>query len=110
MKRNLLKSLTMLTVVVFITISTSSVKAQQYVVVPTGIVSNSLANANLSGWRLNSTGNSQAVLAQVSDFSIPSSFGNHSIRATRTGEIGNNRSFLGYYEPSKTLNSLSRFS
>jgi len=110
MKRNLLKSLTILTVVAFIAISTSSVKAQQYVVIPTDIVSNSLANANLPGWRLNSTGNSQAVLAQVSDFSIPSSFGNHSIRATRTGGIGNNRSFLGYYEPSKTLNSLSRFS
>lgn len=110
MKTNYFKSPARLVIVLLITSVASLLKAQQYVVVPADIVSNNLANANISGWRLNSAGNSQASLAAVADFSIPASFGNHSIRATRMGGIGNNRSFLGYYEPGKTLNSLSRFS
>jgi len=84
--------------------------SQIQVVVPNDIVGSDLINATNPGWRLLSTGNSTSSLVNTASFSIPSNFGPNSIRATRTGGDGNNRSFLGYFEGVRTLASLNSFS
>ena len=84
--------------------------SQIQVIVPNDIVGSDLLNSTNPGWRLLSTGNSTASLVNTASFSIPSNFGPNSIRATRTGGIGNNRSFLGYFEGVRTLASLASVS
>lgn len=90
--------------------SMHSTYAQTYVVVPADIVPSNLANASAAGWRMLSTGNSQSALSANANNAIPPAFGPHSIRATRPGTSGTNRSFLGYYETGKTLNSINKIS
>lgn len=87
-----------------------TISGQTQVIVPDNIVSGSLINSTNAGWRLHSRGNSNASLIATSDFGITSSFGPNSIRASRVGGSGINRSFLGYFEGARTLSSLSSFS
>jgi len=89
---------------------TGMMHAQTPVVVPGDLVPINAANAAVSGWRMHSTGNSSAQLVEVADYSIPANFGPHSIRASRTGGTGLNRSYVGYYTPNKKLSDLERFS
>ncbi len=82
-----------------------------FVVVPDDIKPHNFTSTGsftLSGWRMVKLGNASTVLAKVSDYSVPENFGPHSIRTTRTGGSGINRSFVGYYEPSRTLNSIEK--
>lgn len=82
-----------------------------FVVVPDDIKPHnwtSIGSSTLSGWRMVGLGNASTVLAKVSDYGVSENFGPHSIRTTRIGGSGINRSFLGYYEPSRTLNSIEQ--
>ena len=84
--------------------------SQTPVIVPNNIVPSDLASFSQPGWRLLSTLASSSILVPVADFSIPANFGPHSVRAKRPGGLEVNRSFLGYWEPGKTLASLENFS
>ncbi|MCC6767911.1 MAG: hypothetical protein IT240_02600, partial [Bacteroidia bacterium] len=86
----------------------SSGFAQTQVIVPNDL--KPVNDASSEGWRMYSSGNSTAQLIAVADFGIPANHGPHSIRATRPGGSGVNRSLIGYYEANKTLASLERFS
>ncbi len=87
-----------------------SVKAQTQVIIPDNLIANDFASYGTGGWRMLSTGNSSSSIVAVADFNIPENTGPHSIRASRTGGSGINRSFLGYYEESRTLSMLSSVS
>jgi len=98
----------LLSISVFVCLT--AMNAQVQVIVPDDIISSELAVANLPGWRMLATGNSTIELVEVANLGISENFGAHSIRASRLGGQGNNRSFLGYYEFGRTLSSLSDFS
>lgn len=84
--------------------------SQTAVVVPNDIVPSDFASNAVAGWRLLSTGNSSSTLVSVTDFGLPANFGSHSVRASRPGGSGVNRSFLGYWESGRALASLENFS
>jgi len=81
-----------------------------FVVVADDIVPSNFVSRNVQGWRMVSTGNASTNIALVSDHSVPQNFGAHSIRAIRPGGAGVNRSFLGFFEDGRNLNSIQEVS
>jgi hypothetical protein len=76
-----------------------------FVIVPNDIVERTLIPFNpfIQGWSLEQSGNANITLFAVLDAGIPNDFGSHVIKLDRTGGVGVNRSFLGYYEENVTL-------
>lgn len=110
LQASLLSGLWMPMLLVGTLLFSQSGNAQTQVLVPEDIVANDFANNAVGGWRILSKGNSNCSLVAVADYGITQNSGPHSLRATRTGGGGVNRSFVGYYEEGRTLNSLSSVS
>lgn len=79
-----------------------------FVVVPSDIVTSNLNLVSFlqQGWRMTSTGNANIALVDIASESVPAGFGPHVIRTNRTGGTGNNRAYLGYYQPDLRLNQI----
>ncbi len=79
-----------------------------FVVVPSDIVISNLNLVSFSqqGWRMTSTGNANIALVDIASHSLPAGFGPHVVRTNRTGGTGNNRAYLGYYQPNLRLNQI----